>query len=560
MARQFEEGVRASVGIVGGGPAGLMTAMELGRRGVTCTVFEEETVQPWLPKANSSTARTMEHYRRHGIAEEIRDAGLAEDHPQDIAYFTRYGTGYELARLHGPSRREARQWSDIKNADWPTPEPVSRSNQLFIEPVLRRAALSHPSVELLLGQRVVGISKHPDHVHLEVVDVATGSVRRYQFLYVVGCDGARSFVRKELGIRHEGVTDEERHFMGGQMLATRLNAPAFYDILKGKKAWQHLSMNHERRSIMGALDGHGLFTFHTQLPPGADASEDWVRQSLALTVGCDFPYEIVAMAKWTAGMTLVAEKFQYDRIFLAGDAAHLFTPTGGLGYNTSIEDAVNLGWKLAAVCNGWGGPELLATYEIERRPIALRNTMFARSLADNLGKIHIAPELEEESEIGQLQRRELGKKLQHHAEIEFNTQGIQLGVQYHNSPLVLSGTDAPPPDDPHIYIPTAIPGCRAPHLWLDRTQCIYDVFGPEFTLVQLNQGDEGLPIIEVAHSLGIPMQSLQLKNEEARELYGADFVLIRPDNHIAWRSNQPPPDPQLLLHQVVGKPFRPKGR
>ena len=556
MARQFKDGVSALVGIIGGGPAGLMTAMELGCRGVTCTVFEEETVQPWLPKANSSTARTMEHYRRHGIAEEIRDVGLAEDHPQDIAYFTRYGTGYELARLPGPSRNEVRQWSSIKNTDWPTPEPVSRSNQLFIEPVLRDAALSHSSVELLLGQRVIEVLNNPDHVLLKVENVATGSTQEFQFLYVVGCDGARSSVRKGLGISHEGVTDEERHFMGGEMLATRLNAPAFYDILKGRRAWQHLSMNHERRSIMGALDGKGLFTFHTQLPPGAEASEDWVHQSLALTVGCDFPYEIVAMAKWTAGMTLVAEKFQCDRIFLAGDAAHLFTPTGGLGYNTSIEDAVNLGWKLAAVCNGWGGPELLASYEIERRPIAERNTKFARLLADNLGQIHISPELEQETEIGRWQRQELGKKLRNHAEIEFNTQGIQLGVQYYNSPLVSRGTDTPPGDDPHIYLPTAIPGCRAPHLWLDQTQCIYDMLGPEFTLLQLTQGKEVLPIIEAARSLGIPMLSLQIEDEEARELYGADLILIRPDHHIAWRSNQLPSDPELLLHQIVGRQFK----
>ena len=553
MAKQFKSGLRASVGIVGGGPAGLMTAMELGCRGVMCTIFEEETVQPWLPKANSSTARTMEHYRRHGIAEEIRDVGLAEDHPQDIAYFTRYGTGYELARLQGPSRREARQWSGVKNTDWPTPEPVSRSNQLFIEPVLRRAALSHPSVELLLGHRVTEVSNNPDYVLLNVENVKTGSVQRFKFLYVVGCDGARSSIRKGVGISHEGITDEERHFMGGQMLATRLNAPAFYDILQGERAWQHLAMNHQRRSIMGALDGKGLFTFHTQLPEGVEADEDWVHQSLALTVGCDFPYEIMAMAKWTAGMTLVAEKFQIGRIFLAGDAAHLFTPTGGLGYNTSIEDAVNLGWKLAAACNGWGGSELLLSYERERRPIAKRNTEFARSLANNLGRIHISPEHEKNTETGRWKRQELSTKLQHHAELEFNTQGIQLGVQYCTSPLVSSGTGAPPVDDPHIYIPTATPGCRAPHLWLDQPQSIYDVFGPEFTLIQLNHNKDVLPIIEAACFLGIPMQSLQLKNDEARDLYGADLILVRPDNHVAWRANEPPSDPELLLDQVIGE-------
>jgi 2-polyprenyl-6-methoxyphenol hydroxylase-like FAD-dependent oxidoreductase len=543
--------INASVGIVGGGPSGLMTAIELGSKGVSCIIFEEETGQPWLPKANSSTTRTMEHYRRHGIAEEIRDVGLAEDHPQDVAYFTRYGTGYELARLKGASRRDARKWAGVKNDDWPTPEPVSRSNQIFVEPVLIKTALKYNCVQMLSGRRAVEVTSHSDHVSVQVENVKDGKIKTFHFYYVAACDGARSKVRKGLGIKHEGVSDEERYFMGGQMLATRLYAPDFYNVIKGDRAWQHLTMNHERRSIMGALDGKGIFTFHTQLPPGVEASEEWVRESLALAVGCDFKYKIVAMAKWTAGMTLVAEKFHKGRVFLVGDAAHLFTPTGGLGYNTSIEDAVNLGWKLAAVCNGWGGPNLLDSYEKERRPIAIRNTNFARSLADNIGAIEISPKLEEDSSEGRKVREELGQKLLHHATLEFNTQGIQLGVQYCQSPIIDMGDAVPPIDDPHKYIPTATPGCRAPHFWLDDLRTIFDEFGPDFTLLQLSSSGDINPILKNARSMNIPLKLLKIQDESIRDLYGANLVLIRPDHHVAWRSDDLPFDPCSLLNIII---------
>jgi len=339
--------------------------------------------------------------------------------------------------------------------------------------------------------------------------------------------------------------------MGGQMLATRLYAPDFYNIIKGDPAWQQLAMNCERRSIMGALDGEGIFTFHTQLPPGVEASEEWVKESLELTVGCDFNYEIVGMAKWTAGMTLVAEKFQIGRVFLVGDAAHLYTPTGGLGYNTSIDDAVNLGWKLAAACNGWGGASLLGSYESERRPIAHRNTRFARSLADNLGKMEISAELEENNEKGRRLREKLGEKLLHHAMIEFNTQGIQLGVQYCHSPIIDLGGDTPPLDDPHKYVPTATPGCRAPHYWLDEETAIFDKFGPDFTLLQLNRDISVTPIIDAAKSREVPLDLLQIEDEGLRALYEADLVLIRPDHHVAWRSESPPLNPSQLFCKIT---------
>jgi 2-polyprenyl-6-methoxyphenol hydroxylase-like FAD-dependent oxidoreductase len=541
------------VGIVGGGPAGLLIAIELGRRNVDCILFESAVNPPWVPKANSSTARTMEHYRRLGFANEVRAIGLPEDYPQDIAYFTRYTGGWELARFKGLTRRQAVEQRFVEDPEWPTPEPIHRANQYFIEPILRAQAQQWPSVELRFGWRVNAITQDEGGVELEAENVDSGIVEKHQLSYLCGCDGTRSLARREAGVVLEGTANEERLFMGGTMYASRLIAPAFYDLVEGSLAWQYVSINPERRAILSALDGKGGLTMHTQLPKGAKGSEEWVRESLRMVVGKDFPFTIESSAEWTAGFTLVATNLAKNRIFLAGDAAHLFTPTGGLGYNTAIEDASNLGWKMAAVCQGWGGPKLLQSYEDERKPIAHRNTSFARSMADGMGLLSVTPVLEERSAEGDRARAELGEKLANHAHREFHTPGIQLGVRYDASPVIAheKGADIPA-DQPNHYQPVGIPGGRSPHVWLGHDHAIYDLFGADFTLLSLNPAIDTSEIEKAAKALGIPVKPVSLSNDQARDLYGADLILIRPDQHIAWRGNQPPEDPLSLLRQVAG--------
>ncbi len=543
-------GERIQVGIVGGGPAGLITAIELARRSVRCMLFEEDPTPPWFPKANASTARTMEHYRRLGFADEIRSVGLPLDYPQDVAYFTRYSAS-EIARLKGYTRREALSGAHRSDSNWPTPEPVHRANQILIEPVLKRQAERWESAIVRFGWRVLSVT--PGHgVTIVAEEVRTGKTETFEFDFVAGCDGPRSMVRQAIGIKLEGVSDEERTFMGGTMFAARLKAPKFYDISAGKPAWQNWAFNSERRSILSAIDGLGEFTFHTQLPRGMKGTRAWVEESLALTLGCEMPYEILDMAAWTAGLTLVAERFSARNVFLAGDSAHLFTPVGGLGYNTSIEDGVNLGWKLAALCQGWGGPGLLDSYEDERRPIAKRNTEFARAMANRMGEIKVGPEHEESTPEGDRKRRELGVRLLRHAEDEFNTPGIQFGSWYGDSSIVSYDGESPL-DNPHRYRPNACPGARAPHLWLDEQRCLYDEFGRDFTLLQLNRSADVAPMVGAAGRLGIPLKVVTLANEEARTLYGRDYAIIRPDHHVAWRGDQIPLDPQELLCQVTGR-------
>jgi hypothetical protein len=238
------------------------------------------------------------------------------------------------------------------------------------------------------------------------------------------------------------------------------------------------------------------------------------------------------------------------RAFIAGDAAHLFTPAGGLGYNTAIEDVVNLGWKLAAAVKGWGGPELLASYDAERRGAAERNTAYARGFADSIGLYTAAPGLEDDSDEGARLRAEAGDYLNAHARAEFNIPGITFGGRYDDSPVIAPDGSAPPPDAANVYIPTACPGGRAPHAWLDEDQSLFDRFGFEFTLLRLGD-NPGEALIAAADDLGVPLTVLDLPAADLRPLYQADLTLIRPDQVVAWRGDAAP-GAEAIWHRVIG--------
>ena len=273
-------------------------------------LLEEDPGPPNFPKANATTSRTMEHYRRLGFAAEIRALGLPEDYPQDITYFTRY-TRHELARLRGRSRREAIEARESADSRWPTPEPLHRTQQMYIEAVLKRHAEKWPAVDVRFGWRAERVEARADGVAVEARHLATGSIERIESDYAVGGDGARSMVREALGIRYEGLASEERDFLGGRMLAVYFRAPALYSIIRAARSWQYWAVNAERRGVLVAIDGRGLFVASHQLPRGEKSSLGFARESLALTVGAEFPGEIIAIDEWTAGFTLVT----FDRAF-----------------------------------------------------------------------------------------------------------------------------------------------------------------------------------------------------------------------------------------------------
>jgi 2-polyprenyl-6-methoxyphenol hydroxylase-like FAD-dependent oxidoreductase len=534
-----------AVVVVGAGPCGLIAAIELGRRGIPVIVLEEKTSPARFPAANATQARTMEHYRRLGFAEKVRAQGLPGDYPTDIAYFTRY-TKHELARFSLPSAKAARELIKSMSGSWSAAELPHRISQMFVEDVLRKEAESYPSVSLRIGWKVTAVRDTGDGVEADAERVGSGERKTFRASYALAADGGTSPIRKSLGISFAGESGVVRDFMGGRMFAIYFRSPDLYNVLPHAKAWMYWAVNRERRAFMASVNGKDEFTFHTQLRPDQRADQISDDEAKAMFhegmanegLATKLDVEIVARSSWNAGYTLVAEKFSKGRIFLGGDAVHLFTPTGGLGYNTAVEDAVNLSWKLAAMLKGWGGPALLDSYEPERKALATRNTKYARGFADTLGLFVPPAELEDETPAGDAARKLTGGHFNRHARFEFNIPGITFGGRYDGSPIVVSDGTSPPPDAINDYVPTACPGGRPPHVWLPDGRSLYDTFGPEFTLLRLGPNPpDAAPFVSAAREVGMPLTILELPSREIMELYGSDLALIRPDQIVSWRRN-----------------------
>jgi len=530
--------LRTDVLVAGGGPCGLMLANELGRRGVRCLVVDAKPGTAFNPQANATQARTMEHFRRLGFAHEVRAQGLPADHPTDIAYFTRYAR-HELARIRLPTAAQATVQIRSMAGSWSAAELPHRVSQKFVEQTLRRHAQAWPSAELHYGWTLERFDDDGRSVNATVRPADGGPAQAVRARYLVGADGARSLVRRTLGIDWGGVTGIQREFMGGKMFAVYLRAPDFVSVLQHPRAWMYVAVNHHRRAFMAAVDGVSEYAFHAALKPGEDAehwTEEDARRVFAEAVGVALPVEILSTGTWMAGHALVAQRFRQGRVFIAGDAAHLFTPTGGLGYNTAVEDAVNLAWKLASVVRGEAPEALLDSYEVERKRVAERNTGFARRFADSVGLFTASPALEEDSERGEAERRLATAHLDAHARLEFNIPGVTFGGRYDGSPVIVGDGAALPPDEPNAYVHTASPGGRPPHAWLDDGRSLFDLFHREWTLLALGPGaPPTAPFEAAARQLGMDLGVVRLPQPALRALYEAPLALIRPDQIVAWR-------------------------
>jgi 2-polyprenyl-6-methoxyphenol hydroxylase-like FAD-dependent oxidoreductase len=529
---------QTSVCIAGGGPFGLTLAIELGRRGIPVLLVDQRPGTTENVQANATQARTMEHYRRLGFADEVRALGMPPDFPTDVAYFTRF-CRHELARFALPSARAARQLVTSLSGSWSAAELPHRCNQKFIEPVLRRHAERLPAVSVNYGWRVLRFRETGHFVEVDVERTDGAQAHAVRADYLVGGDGARSAVRQRLGLRYAGETGVLRDFVGGRMYAVYCRIPRFYQAIPHAPAWMNVNFNRERRCFMPAVDGHDEFAFHTQLKPYENEHRVTQADAAAMVqqaIGAPLEVQVLARDTWTAGHSLVAEAFGRGRVFIGGDAAHLFTPTGGLGYNTAVEDAVNLGWKLAAVLKGQAAPRLLDSYEAERRPLAVRNTAYAKGFADSLGNYPPVPEIEDDTPAGVEARRLAGEYFARHGRAEFNIPGITFGGRYDGSPAIIPDGTQPPPDTANVYVPTACPGGRPPHLWLPDGRSLYDAFGFEWTLLRL-AGGAGARLVAAARRRGLALTEVECRIAEARDLYGADLALIRPDQIVAWRGD-----------------------
>ncbi len=536
---------RTSVLIVGAGPVGLALAGDLGWRGVPCTLIEKSDGRIEQPKMDLIGVRTMEFARRWGIADQVRDAPYPGDYPQDNVFLTGLN-GYELGRERFPGRA-------FEPCPPQSPQKRERVPQDMFDPILQRFATSFPQVRLHYRTELVSFAERGDGVTATLRD-DTGT-RNIAADYLIGTDGAASTVREGKGI---GMSGNPALTYTTNVLFRCRDFSALHD--KGK-AYRFIFIGPEGTWLtIVAIDGGERFRMSiVGTPDKVQHGEADIRSALNRAMGRDFDYDILSVMRWVR-RELVADSYGSGRVFIAGDAAHLMSPTGALGMNTGIQDAVDLGWKLQAVLAGWGGPELLRAYEIERRPVALRNV---RESSANLERMLSTrsrrpppPELFQPGAAADAVRKDYGAWFTETMRHEWFMNGFHLGYRYDESPIVWPDGTPAPPLETSTYTQTARPGARAPHVWLDgdaRRRSTLDLYGRGFVLLRL--GAEAPPadgLREAARQAHVPLDIVALEAPEVLAAYQRRLVLVRPDGHVAWRGDAEPDEARAVIDLVRG--------
>jgi 2-polyprenyl-6-methoxyphenol hydroxylase-like FAD-dependent oxidoreductase len=535
--------------IVGAGPVGLTLAIDLAWRGIDVTVVETRApAAPPEPKCNHVAARTMEIFRRLGLAEKVRNAGLPADYPHDISYRTTF-TGAELTRIPIPCRRDRFTSKDGPDCNWPTPEPPHRINQIFLEPILFEHAAAQPRIRIVNRTSVEDVRIGDTSADVALRDLDTGAVRRLSCRYLIGCDGARSVVRKAIGAELAGDAIVQR------VQSTYIRAPDLIDRQHHARAWGTGVINPRRAGMVYAIDGRERWLVHNYLKAGEGDFDSVDRDACIRTilgVGADFRYDMISREDWY-GRRLIADRFRDRAAFIAGDAAHIWVPYAGYGMNAGIADAMNLSWLLAAHLNGWAPAAILDAYEAERWPITSQVSRFAMSHAEAEIRRRgaVADEIEDAGSEGERARQEAGRLTYEINVQQYACAGLNFGTYYDRSPIIAYDGAEHPAYTMSSYTPSTVPGCRTPHLWYGDGNSLYDAMGPEFTLLRFDLAVEVASLELAARERGVPLKVLDVERPTAATFCGA-LVLSRPDQHVAWRGNMLPADPLALIDRIRG--------
>jgi len=529
--------------IVGAGPTGLTLAIDLGRRGVRCALLEQKDQPAFLPKMERVNARSMEIYRRMGLVEKVRAAGLRADCPMDV-YIVLSLTEPPLLHLPYPSVAQAQAQARATNDGTLPLEPYQLISQYTLEPLLKSVAETIPSVTVRFGWEFLSLRQDGENVTARMRS-SKGDEQEMRAVYLVGCDGGASTVRKELGI---GLSGE------GNLLELRqalFRCDELFERLpigNGPGRGRHYHVADNKATFLIMQDSTKHWTLHSVLD-----SDEAMRTTFERTVGIPLKYEMLSCAPWRQNL-LLADRYGHDRVFIAGDAAHLVIPTGGLGMNSGVGDAIDLSWKLAATLAGWGGPNLLKSYEIERRQIGERNVGASRYATIGRRKWRAVwrPDIREDSPAGAETRKNLSAVANIEQRKSNEMIGAELGYRYVDSPIVSNIPGGPE----HLfreYQPTTWPGARLPHVWLDDGTPIQDRIPDGYTILKLGGTKADARGLEAAiRGRGAPVRVLDIPERMAREIYGYDLILLRPDLHVVWRGNAAPDEPAQIAALATG--------
>jgi 2-polyprenyl-6-methoxyphenol hydroxylase-like FAD-dependent oxidoreductase len=528
--------------IVGAGPTGLTLAVDLGKRGIRCTIIEQKEAPQFLPKMERCNARTMEIYRRMGLAEKIRAAGLPRECPMDV-FIVLSVIEPPLLHLPYPSVAQAQAEIAARNDGTLPLEPYQLVSQYTLEPLLKSVADALPNVDVRYGCELLSFTQDEGSVTAKVKS-SDGVVSEITALYMVGCDGGASVTRRQLGIKLAGE---------GNLLQLRQALYYCEDLYEripiGKGRHYHVA--DDKATFLIVQDSTKHFTLHSVVDTDAEMATMFEQ-----TVSMPVKYDMLYVGQWKQNL-LLAERYGEGRVFLAGDAVHLVVPTGGLGMNTGVGDAIDLSWKLAATLQGWGGPKLLPSYEIERRQIGERNVAASTFASRGRRKWRSMwkPDIRDNTPQGAETRANLARVADIEQRKTNEMTGAELGYRYANSPLIAAEPGEAPEHNFMEYVPTTWPGARLPHVRLEDGTAMQDRIGNElgYTLLRLGGSQASTEGLQRAFArLGAPLQIFDFADEAAREIYGYELLLLRPDMHVVWRGNAAPDDPEQLAKIATG--------